>query len=420
MPRKLDRDQMYTRAVRFRVNVTPDQERSLIHWSDHAFLIWNQGVEASSAWYNDHIAPLLAQLQQAESAEAKQACRDAVRERFARAKADKEDTGPYSDFHFNFLLTGWRQSQPGWNEYPTDWQRETLRSLAGAIKSWHALRARGDPDAHRPRERGAEHFNELICYGSGWKVLDNQQLRLSAKIFGDTDMSFAITPSPYVRDFLRDAKKLVRCVVNRVPSDLRQPGRWYVSLIADFARPAGVPFDPEAAVYVALGASSLGIVSPLGEAEFPLWRPDKHWMPLIVTAQERMKHRVKGSRRWKKLSARRQGNYRKMARQQHLNHCEAVIRKLLPHGANFVITDLVVRSKQGKLADKHDQERSGMLGANWAAQNTGSLADLASQLSNKAEERGGVVVKFRPPDPRRKLSKIEMAQHLREHFLASK
>jgi hypothetical protein len=418
MARKLDRDQVYTRAVRFRVNVTPEQEGCFLRWSDHSYLVWNKGVEASTAWYNQHIVPLVARLRQAESDEAKQTCRDAIRDRFAQAKAEKEDTGPYSDFHFNFLLTAWRQEESGWNEFPTDWQRETLRSLSGAIKSWQALRSRGDPDAHRPQERDPEHFNELICYGSGWKIKEGRIL-LSAKLFGSVDMSFAITQSPYVQDFLGNAQKLVRCVVNRVPSDLRKPGQWYVSLIADFARPEGVPFDPETAVYVALGATSIGVVSPLGEAEFPLWRPDKHWMPLIMSANEKMKRYTKGSRRHRKVNVRLQGSYRKMARQQHQNHCEVVVHKLLPHGVNFVITDLVVRSKKGKLADGSNPDRTGMLGANWAAQNTGSLADLASQLGVKAEEQGGVVVKFLPPDPRQKLSKVEMAQHLRRHFLAS-
>ena len=105
-----------------------------------------------------------------------------------------------------------------------------------------------------------------------------------------------------------------------------------------------------------------------------------------------------------------------------------VIKKLLLHGVHFVVTELIVRSKAGALADASQPERtSAPFGPNWSAQNTGNISRLIQKLADKAAERGGSVIKRKPPllsfeeqeiphDQR----KVFIARRIREDFLAEK
>ena len=85
--------------------------------------------------------------------------------------------------------------------------------------------------------------------------------------------------------------------------------------------------------------------------------------------------------------------YELMARQQKLSQRELAIKLIRRHGVHFVVTEIVVRSKDGKLADRTKPERRGDLGLNWAAQNTGALSYLVLWLEGKVKERGGTVVR---------------------------
>ena len=110
-----------------------------------------------------------------------------------------------------------------------------------------------------------------------------------------------------------------------------------------------------------------------------------------------------------------------MSEQQKLDRREIVSRGLLSHGVHFVVTDLVVRSKKGKLADGQNQERGGSLGLNWSAQNTGSIGFLVEWLSEKVREQGGTVRKHKLvgpfPDGQGHEVKLPMVRLLREQFL---
>ena len=69
-----------------------------------------------------------------------------------------------------------------------------------------------------------------------------------------------------------------------------------------------------------------------------------------------------------------------------------IARKLKRDGVHFVIVaHSPIRGKEGALADKNNPERGGTLGANWSAQNTGSLAQLRQLLEQKVTEWGGSV-----------------------------
>ena len=124
-----------------------------------------------------------------------------------------------------------------------------------------------------------------------------------------------------------------------------------------------------------------------------------------------------------------------MARQQTQDRREVVAIDLIEktienvirgHGVHFVVTDLRIRSKEGKLADSEAAERGGPLGLNWSAQNTGAIGYLARWLETKAPEYGGSVRKCRLPYealpkglPQGHENKIAIAKAMRDYTLTA-
>ena len=126
---------------------------------------------------------------------------------------------------------------------------------------------------------------------------------------------------------------------------------------------------------------------------------------------------------------------------------EKALHTLLWHGVHFVIAgfsgqpDLVIRSKEGKLADASKLKRRGVLGANFFAQNAGRIAVRIAKLADRVALEGGSVVKRKPPlltekereqlrissdlplkeqKRIRSLRKIFLAKRLREDYLTEK
>jgi hypothetical protein len=114
-------------------------------------------------------------------------------------------------------------------------------------------------------------------------------------------------------------------------------------------------------------------------------------LPLLIQKLF-LRPKQKGSKEYEKLWS----NIRKMndiMRAQGLqDQREVVAGKLRTHGVHFmVIEHSPVRGKKGALADTSNKERTGSLGRNWAAQNTGSLTRLRQLLESKVAEWGGTV-----------------------------
>ena len=114
-----------------------------------------------------------------------------------------------------------------------------------------------------------------------------------------------------------------------------------------------------------------------------------------------------------------------LSSRQNLQDEREVARYILErHGTHVIVSELVVRSKEGKLADSEKPGRQGRLGLNWAAQNTGSLARLVALLEEKAKEYGGSVRKHKlvlaeyPPGTGA-ANKLWMVEKLKESFLAT-
>ena len=115
-----------------------------------------------------------------------------------------------------------------------------------------------------------------------------------------------------------------------------------------------------------------------------------------------------------------------MGRQQKQSEYETIAHKLLRHGVHFVVTNLVIRSKEGALANASNPERGGPMGKNFLVQSTG-VNSLVQKLAEKVKEIGGSVKKVDTPvlgkefrDVASGPKKILIARKMREEFLSKK
>lgn len=405
-------DALY-RVSKFPIYPSEEQIIALRTTSDNLWEVWNDALHARVNAFETHLTPLYKNLRQAVEMQDSIGVR-----RIRKEMAVAYKSMPTLYDQINSLTEKRRNGAFG--RIPRNWQEETLDALDGAYKSFLALRKRGDYDARPPRERSERAFSE-IPGRSGFKIADGH-ITLSAK-YVPAGMELKFSIPNYQQGELARAIGIKKFILFRTPSDMKEAGRFWVSIAYELPQPESKPFVPIAAAYVCLGASSIGIVSPQGEIVIDLWRPDKHWKPKIDEIEEPLKRCAKDSRQWRKLITAKRKMFRLMAVQQKQNHREVVARLVREYGAHFVVTDLVVRSKKGKLADAERPERSGSLGLNWSAQNTGSLAALVAQLEMKARENGGEVRRFQfvPPqtDLRSRERKVPFARLLREQYLQS-
>lgn len=404
------KDTLY-RVVKFEIHLNEGQLAILRKVGDNLWQVWNEALEERQKFFETYIVPIYEELKKAVPAEA-------VGLR-ARLKAAYQDHNVTLFDQINALTA--RRKIGSFCHVPRNWQEETLDTLDGAYKSFLALRRNGDYDARPPRSRGEWEFCE-IPGRFGFKIVDGV-FRLSCGDIGD-GATFDFPIPEYAKGQLARALAVKKFTLYRDERDMRKPGRFWVSLAYELEKPETKPFTPEEAVYVSLGASSIGVVSPKGAEVIELWRSDKHWKPNTDTVNERMKKCKKGSRKWRKRHAARQKMFRLMGAQQKQDRREVVARDLLRHGIHFIVSDLVVRSKKGKLADGSKLERGGALGLNWSAQNTRSIGYLVQWLEEKAKEHGGTVHKHHLPPERvpqgsGRENKIPMALALRDDFLAS-
>lgn len=453
------------RVVKFEIKPTLEQIALLRKISDNLWLVWDEALAERQKRFDTHVAPLYEAL---KAARERQDTAETSRLRELLKSAYKEAQVTLFD-QIN-ALTARRACDTGFASVPRNWQEETLDTLDGAFKSFVALRKNGDPQARPPRLRSEWYFCE-IPGRSSFSIRNGTMIELAPNIFGKGALSWPI-PQEYQGIMLARAAKVKKFTLYRDERDMREKGRWWISLAYEIPKPVVKPFVPAEAVYVALGASSIGIVSPKGEATIPLWRSDKSWMPEIKTLETRIDHPssgtnvhalTKGSRAWRRRQKARRTMFALIGTQQKQNRREIVadllgIRdariakatqdqrdnkeglarflqvedalqenlsdEVFGYGVHFVVSDLVVRSKPGKLADSSKKERGGALGLNWSAQNTGSIAYLVQWLEEKAKEYGGTVRKHRLPAERvpggiGHENKIPMARALRDDFLRS-
>jgi hypothetical protein len=440
MSKGKEKEDVLYRVVKFEIKPTPEQLTLLGKISDNLWLVWDEALAQRQKNYETHIAPFYEAIKEAEKRQDREAVVHLKADLRAALKAH-----PLTFYDQVNALTPRREQDSGFASVPRNWQEETLDTLDAGFKSFVALRANQDPKARPPKLRSAWHFCE-IPGRSGFSIRKDE-IVLAPNIFGKEMLRWPI-PQEYQAFMLARASKVKKFTLYRDPSDMREKGRFWISLAYEIPRPKTKPFNPGEAVYVSLGASSIGIVSPRGEEVIPLWRADKHWMPLTDAITLSLEGKVsplaprpvmrpiqKNSKKCRKLQAKRRKMFGIMGNQQKQDRREIVAIDLLEaaiedeifgHGVHFVVSDLIVRSKPGKLADGSKKERGGVLGLNWSAQNTGSIAYLAQWLEEKAKEYGGTVCKHKLASALVPAeagigheNKILMARALRDDFLRS-
>lgn len=405
-------------VAKFEIRPAPEQLAVLEKISENLRQIWNLGFTQRQTIFENCLKPIYERKREAQQ----QGKLEEVEAITEELKAAFQTSGmPTFYDQLKSILTPMRYSDPEFARYPRAFQEETLNMLDGGFRSFVGLRKGRDKDARVPRPRDEEgRFYEIQGRG-GFKRSDlPERFTLSCPNVSDTPLSFPIPghQQKQMAETLRDKKLRVAKFVLFKDRD----GRFWVSLAYEIPKPETTEFVPKEAVYVALGATRIGVVSPKAEIEIPLGRPDKHWQPKIEEVKARMARVKKGSRKWNRLNAARREMETLKSRQQKQNRRE-VVQKLLMLGNHFVVTDLVVRSKPGKLADSSKLERGGVLGLNWAAQNSGAFGGLVAQLIIKTTENGGTVQKHPMPSipqDESRVNKVQAAHFLRNDFLTSR
>ena len=318
-------------------------------------------------------------------------------------------------------LTEKRENDPLFRAVPRSFQEETLDTLAGAFKSFLKLRKNGDMDARPPHTRNPEFFSEIPGRMS-FEVKGSTMTIRCPNIGSGTPLIFQVPE--HQQALFRTAKRIKKFTLYREPRKLSESGEFWISVAYEIERPALSIQHPRKIAFIKSGSSSIGIVSPAGYEVIEFDRPDKFWQPKIETLHSRIKLSQRGSRSYARRTDSVRTMYDKQSGQSKLNQREIAQRLIRKHGIHFVIDEVVVRSKKGKLADGSKAERGGVLGLNWSAQNTGSFARFVSHLEEKVKEKGGSVTKVKlsldsAPARIGKRAKINLALKLREQYLAS-
>jgi hypothetical protein len=469
---KVEKAPVLVRVVKFPISPTPEQMSTLQKVSDNLWQIWNDCLEWRQQYFNEHIKPPYERLKTATPEEVPN-IKSHIKAMYANAPVYHVAGVP--DRSQASWLTNMRQSRSDFAAIPCGWQQECLKILEGDYLSFGRLRQKGDRTARPPRHKDANGFCEIQGCVS-WQLqtsslLVNPQKELGEvhqhaiansngldivlspgkSLPGGVELRFAVPE--YQRLVLSRAVKLNKFTLYREKKNNKK--RFWISIAYAVPEPVSVSKTDKNTVFVAFGASHLAVISEKDEKTIDLWRPDRHWLPLInqaksrglvpvlqskeardrsvasgyVSSQVRLeaeameaeiifslperarKHnpflyadippeqrplwlepKQKGSKGWESLFLAVDRMYELMRFQQLQNQREVVARELRLHGVHFVLIEhSPIRAKDGALADKSKDERRGPLGLNWQVQNTGSMARLRQLLEQKAVEWGGSV-----------------------------
>lgn len=451
---KVKKAPVLVRVVKFEIKPSEAQMSTLQKTSDNLRDIWNTALKSRQVFFHKNLKPLYKELRKAS--------KDGNKDLVKKLKSDITEvytkapvyhvTGAPERSQASWL-TKMRKEKSDYEAVPCMWQQETLKALEGSFKSFAQLRNKGDLTARPPLMKSEHAFCELQGL-AGWKLIADgagispqkpvssiQQKTLAESrlvsirlapgkgLPGGADITFPIPP--YQQHILSQAVKLNKFTLYR---DKKK--RFWISIAYSMPIPDQVELIPERVVFLTLGASYIGVVSPLGEETINLWRSDKHWMPKIEAEKLRLKPKKvsnlsnfafddcqKGSRKWKQCTRNINTMYEKMRLQQLQHHREIIATKLKRHGVHFIVAEhSPIRGKKGRLANKKYSTRTGTLGLNWSVQNTGSLAQLRQLLEQKVAEWGGSVQSLRLenyPSGDARAKKIPAAKALRKQYLTA-
>lgn len=420
------------RVAKFEIKPTSEQLAVIGQISERLRELWNMAVEAREAAYQQHLAGHYRELHAAQAAKDKVAIKAATAA-VKDAKGHPEVTANASGFaQMKHLLTPLRRSDPAQTVVPRVYGNDCLRTLDGSWRSWYKLKKQGDPKARKPRVKPEGWFQEISCCDPKAIKTDAEYTWICIPSMKGDDkelLTFAIPP--YQQEQLRGHP------IRKVTL-YRHRGRYWMSVAFQIELPDQQPLQLSGqtgnTTFIALGTTAIAVLAPPAEPG-GVWREeliyvpraDRYWKPKIDKLDALMDkcRRPKGkkpTRKYLRLKAARAKMFRKLGDQQKLQQRQ-MAQRLLALGTHFVVTELVVRAKPGKLADNAKPERRGTQGFNWATQNTGWIANMVAWLKIKAVEKGGSVQSFKlePPHPRGPFRerKFAMVRLLRERYLAS-
>jgi hypothetical protein len=424
------------RTVKFEIRPTEAEVAVLTSVSEVLRKLYNWALAQRQAHFAEHIAPWYEKKRMAKQflltspvtlEEAEAGIKGAYKEHpmptlFDQINSLKAMRANAKLFRENPVTFTGELLDPSFDLITRNWQEETLDSLNGGYTSFAALRQKGDPDARPPKER-PEGFFQKIPGRFGFKLSEDFST-ITLSCGSGRKMSFPI--ASYQKEMLIEGAKSDKFELKKFELYRDRNGRFWISLAYKLGSPEVTEATPDSIVYLGLGTTSIGVVSSSGEEIIYPWRSDRHWKPKIEAVEARMKKLTRGSRQWKKLNVSRRRMWELFSR-QNKQWIREVVAKLLEkdkdgkpvYGVHFVVPVLVVRSKDGKLADAEKPERGGSLGPNWQVQSTGTMSELVLWLMEKVKERGGSVTRqkfqdYNPEDPA--TDKLAIALELKKSF----
>ncbi len=160
-----------------------------------------------------------------------------------------------------------------------------LRTLDADYKSFMALRANGDYNAHPPGFKGKKYFTTMIHNQSGFKIKDGN-VTLTQFYKKDIPLTFDISKDYnkiYQVSVFHDGKKYYVSIVHEVPEKPYEDNGLYQAIDLGITKTV-TAINTQAKFYES--------VNP---------RQDKYWNPIVDKIQSKRDHCKKGGNKWNHL-----------------------------------------------------------------------------------------------------------------------
>lgn len=311
----------------------------------------------------------------------------ALAERFEKWRQNKEkrkdEQGYLSYTDQQNQLPHIKQRYPEYRWVYSKVLQVTLRKLDADIKSFVALRKKGDTNARPPRFKSKKYFTTLCYNQSGFKLSDST-LSLSHKHPSKEPLLFELRKEVIPRgtckqvELFRDARK-----------------RWFISLTCEIEVP---PYHDNALYH----AFDLGVAQTTGvnlhgkSVQFRHKRADLYWKKKIEEVQSKRDHCKKYSRRWTHYHLKLKNmKYRLACQLKDYQHW--LSKQLIENtkANTLIVGDLAVK---GMARRKKSTGNARMTKAaktlHHSVQNAGFMGRLAEFLTYKAEKVGKRVIRI--------------------------
>jgi hypothetical protein len=259
--------------------------------------------------------------------------------------------------------------------------REVLKKLAGSYSSFFKLKKKKDKRARKPGQKQEDWFQTM-----SWSTATFNEN--SILVSGIDRARIEIPLDEYLQEKVK-GKKIVHATLSK-----NRDGIFELSIVAASELPALIE-NPKLFRAIDLGAGDIAVSDSDGSQYLiPVRRPDKFWMPNIMSVEKRQEACTETSRLSKRLA-----NFRKYMHERSGEQKKSFQRKLARALFEDKSVECIVIGK-GQTRLGLAQSKDGTAKQHYGAQNTGYLFRQFLFLKEKAEERGISVIES--PDPKRK------------------